>query len=90
MGQIGAIKVNKENYLNFPVAFVIAKYPGAKNVVVLYTVYSLMVWTTVAALYYMLSSSQIVLLLYRSYFTNRSFIGTSHLFYVSSVFMLVH
>lgn len=47
MGQIGAIKVNKENYLNFPVAFVIAKYPGAKNVVVLYTIYSLMVWTTV-------------------------------------------
>lgn len=41
-------------------AFIIAESPGAENVLLLYTIYSLMVWTTFVALYYMLSSSQIV------------------------------
>lgn len=44
-----------------------------------------MVWTTFGALYYMLSSSQIISLLYRSYFTDKPFIGIAHHLYVSSL-----
>lgn len=62
-------------------AFVIAKYPGAENGLLLYTLSSLVVvvQTVFVALYHMLSSSQIVSLLYISNLTNKSFIGPTHL-----------
>lgn len=76
---VGQIEVIKVNFLNSLMAFVIAKYLAAENVLLLYAIYSLMIWTTFVALYYMLSSSQIVSLLYRSSLTKKSFTGPTHL-----------